>query len=68
MHRHTLDFSFSQGSSVSEIYYAVLDQGTNYCNLHNLVVGSGLVNTTGFKEVTDDTVCTQYSVANCDKY
>ena len=62
--------SSKQGHSTSEVFYAVLDDGTNYCNLHNLVVGSGLTNTTkyGFKEVTENSKCTQYSSANCDKY
>ena len=28
-----------QGFSTSETWYAVLDYGTNYCNLHNLITG-----------------------------
>ena len=28
-----------QGYSTSEVWYAVLDNGTNYCNLHNLITG-----------------------------
>ena len=28
------------GSSWSETWYALLDSGTNYCNLHNLVTGN----------------------------
>jgi hypothetical protein len=28
-----------QGYSTSETWYAVLDYGTNYCNLHNLITG-----------------------------
>ena len=61
---------FPQGYSTSELIYAILDKGTNYCNLHNLVVGSGLTNTTryGFTETTDDSVCTEYTSANCNKY
>ena len=61
---------FTQGYSTSEVIYAIFDKGTNYCNLHNLVSGSGLTNTTryGFKEVTHDSVCTQYSSADCSKY
>lgn len=31
--------SFLQGYSTSEIPIAVLDFGTNYCNLHNLITG-----------------------------
>ena len=54
--------------SRSNTWYAILDYGTNYCNLHNLVEGSGLVNTTGFVEVTNDKQCTQYSTADCNTY
>lgn len=54
--------------SRSNVWYALLDFGTNYCNLHNLVVGSGLSNVTGFIEKTSDSVCTQYSSSNCDVY
>ena len=43
---------------------AVLDDGTNYCNLHNLVEASGL----SFSEDVDTSDCTQYSSANCAKY
>ncbi|XP_072036152.1 uncharacterized protein [Amphiura filiformis] len=57
-----------KGFSTSETWYAVLDSGTNYCNLHNLITGSGLNETTGFVEKTSDDVCTQYSSADCEKY
>lgn len=71
-----LTFTFSQtasqcqvkGNSRSETWYAVLDYGTNYCNLHNLITGSGLDKMAGYKETTSNSVCTQYSSANCDKY
>ena len=33
-------FPFLQGYSSSETWYAVLDYGTNYCNLHNLIIGT----------------------------
>ncbi|RUS71995.1 hypothetical protein EGW08_020243 [Elysia chlorotica] len=52
------------GFSSSETWYAVLDYSTNYCNLHNIITGSGL----DFKETTSDDICTQYSSANCEKY
>ncbi|GFO05273.1 hypothetical protein PoB_003177800 [Plakobranchus ocellatus] len=55
-------------NSTSETWYAVLDYGTNYCNLHNLITGSGLDKTARFKEDTSDSVCTQFSSANCEKY
>lgn len=71
-----LSFQFTKGSetckvygfSTSETWYAVLDKGTNYCNLHNLITGSGLNNTPGYKETTKDDICTQYSSADCDVY
>ena len=64
---------FSSGCSVSahsrsNVWYAILDYGTNYCNLRNLVVGSGLVNVTGFTETTNDHVCTEFTSADCNKY
>ncbi|XP_076826252.1 uncharacterized protein LOC143473243 [Brachyhypopomus gauderio] len=54
--------------SVSETWYAVLDHGTNYCNLYNLIEGSGLAGTLGYKEITSDFMCTQRSSANCTVY
>ena len=54
--------------SSSNVWYAILDFGTNYCNLHNLVVGSGLINISGFTEKTSDSVCTQFTSADCDVY
>merc|ERR1711860_44289 len=43
-----------KGYSTSETWYAYLDESTNYCNLHNLIEGAGLDQTTGYKEVTSD--------------
>ena len=43
---------------------AVLDDGTNYCNLHNLIEATTLT----FTEDVDTSDCTQYSTANCAKY
>ncbi|CAH2282343.1 Hypothetical predicted protein [Pelobates cultripes] len=54
--------------SVSEPWYVVLDDGINYCNLHNLVEGSALDLTPGYSELTNDFQCTQYSSANCTIY
>jgi len=54
--------------STSETWYAYLDYGTNYCNLRNLINGCALDKSMGFKETTSDSVCTQFSSANCDKY
>uniref|UniRef100_A0AAY4A0H6 Uncharacterized protein n=2 Tax=Denticeps clupeoides TaxID=299321 RepID=A0AAY4A0H6_9TELE len=54
--------------SVSESWYVVLDHGTNYCNLYNLIQGSGLTEAQGYQEVTSDFLCTQRSSANCTVY
>ncbi|XP_056869178.1 uncharacterized protein LOC130513917 [Takifugu flavidus] len=54
--------------SISETWYAVKDHGTNYCNLYNLLEGSGLTEASGYKEVTSDFLCTQRSSANCTVY
>ncbi|CAG0880413.1 unnamed protein product [Darwinula stevensoni] len=51
--------------STSAFWFAWLDFGTNYCNIHNLVEGMDISN---YTEQTDNTICTQYSTANCDKY
>ena len=50
--------------STSEIWYAVLDDGTNLCNLRNLVSATGL----SYTENIDHSRCTQWDSANCDKY
>lgn len=34
---------FAQGYSTSETWYAILDYGTNYCNLHNLITGQIII-------------------------
>ncbi|XP_060086198.1 uncharacterized protein LOC132565567 [Ylistrum balloti] len=56
------------GYSRSETWYAYLDFGTNYCNMNNLITGSGLSTAVGYKETTSDDICTQYSSANCTRY
>jgi len=78
--KHYVDdlvFSFSaannggctvKGNSRSETWYAVLDYGTNYCNLRNLIDGAGLDKVTGFAETTSDDICTQFSSHNCTVY
>merc|ERR1719412_421617 len=55
--------AFSQSETLS-----LLDYGTNYCNLFNLVDGSGLVLDPMFSEDTNDLICTQRSSADCDIY
>lgn len=52
------------GFSTSETWYAVLDDGTNYCNLRNLADHTGLA----FHEAVSASDCTQLKSANCDKY
>ncbi|GFO05277.1 hypothetical protein PoB_003178200 [Plakobranchus ocellatus] len=52
-------------NSISESWYAAHDHGTNYCTLRNLITGSGLDKTKGFKEETNESDCPQYSSANC---
>ncbi|XP_062898455.1 uncharacterized protein LOC134343618 [Mobula hypostoma] len=59
---------YVSGFSVSELWYAVFDHGTNYCNLHNLIEGSGLDKVSGYTESTNNFKCTQYSSANCTIY
>jgi len=57
-----------EATSKSDTWYAVLDFGTNYCNLRNLVEGAGLAAMPGFTETTQDSVCTQYSSRDCDRF
>ena len=57
-----------KGFSTSETWYALLDYGTNYCNLNNLITGAGLDKVTGYAEDTNDDICTQHSIANCTVY
>lgn len=72
-----LQFEFGTGSdgvcvidgySRSQTWYAWLDWGTNYCNMRNLVTALGWQEIDSFKEVTSNSVCTQYTTADCDKY
>lgn len=75
-YRDSFNFEFNQegavckvnGFSSSDLWYAVLDYGTNYCNLRNLVDGAGLSNYQGFKETTSGSVCTQYSSRDCTRF
>ena len=54
-----------QANSISESL-SLLDFGTNYCNLFNLMDGSGLTKDEAYSEETDDGICTQHSSANCE--
>ncbi|XP_065177531.1 uncharacterized protein LOC135808294 [Sycon ciliatum] len=69
----TITFSASgsgcsvKAASTSETWYAYLDDGTNYCNLENLLTVGGL-KTSDVTEQTSDSQCTQYSSRDCSKY
>jgi len=56
------------GKSSSSLWYAILDMGTNYCNLRNLMDGSGLSVQDGFIEETRNAICTQYESRDCSRY
>lgn len=57
-----------KGYSQSDLWYAILDYGTNYCNIWNLVDGAGLTATNGFSEDTSNALCTQYTSRDCSRY
>lgn len=70
-----------KGYSTSDTWYAVLDFGTNFCNIRNLLDGAfdtgkwprpdgvdSLDNLPGFDEETSDSKCTQYSSRDCTRY
>merc|ERR1711928_191245 len=57
-----------EGYSTSQLWYAILDYGTNYCNIYNLVEGANLHKTPSYTETTSDSVCTQYTSRNCEVY
>uniref|UniRef100_A0A3B3ZWK1 Uncharacterized protein n=1 Tax=Periophthalmus magnuspinnatus TaxID=409849 RepID=A0A3B3ZWK1_9GOBI len=63
-----LIFMDLQAMSISQTWYAIKDHGTNYCNLYNLMEGSGLTEARGYREMTSDFMCTQRSSANCTVY
>jgi len=56
-----------EGFSTSQTWYAVLDFGTNYCNLRNLIDGAGYTDSQ-LVEVTEDSICTQYTSRDCTRY
>ncbi|CAM9726618.1 unnamed protein product [Sphacelaria rigidula] len=72
----TIDLTDEEGScsakgfSTSQIWYAVLDNSVNYCNLHNLVSGPWMSTPISYYKETDvsDATCTQYSSADCERY
>jgi len=69
-----------KGYSRSDTWYAVLDYGTNFCNVRNLLDGAfesvwqhpedvaSLDQWQGFSEETNDSRCTQYTSRDCTRY
>jgi len=78
VHRYSdsINYEFTQegpickvkGYSTSDLWYALLDKGTNYCNIRNLVDGAGFSANQGFKETTSNSVCTQYTSRDCSRF
>uniref|UniRef100_A0A671VS22 Uncharacterized protein n=1 Tax=Sparus aurata TaxID=8175 RepID=A0A671VS22_SPAAU len=62
---HLLYLLAVQGSSMSAFWYSLFDNGTNYCNLHNVIQGSGLTNAPGFVEFTNEWLCLGYGLSAC---
>ncbi|XP_077954804.1 uncharacterized protein LOC144405462 [Gasterosteus aculeatus] len=54
-----------EGSSVSAFWFSLLDNGTNYCNLHNVIQGSGLTKAPGFVEFTNEWLCLGVGLSAC---
>uniref|UniRef100_A0A8C6UP74 Uncharacterized protein n=1 Tax=Neogobius melanostomus TaxID=47308 RepID=A0A8C6UP74_9GOBI len=44
---------------------SLLDNGVNYCNLHDLVAASGLASQPDFMEMTNEWACLSYGLATC---
>ena len=63
-----ISFSTLQAYSTSSLWYAILDYGTNYCNLRNIVDGAGLSSENGFNEETSTSICTQYDSIDCERF
>ncbi|XP_072013180.1 uncharacterized protein [Amphiura filiformis] len=59
---------YSRSYSYSTVPYAVGDYGTNYCNMFNLIDGSGLNKEPYFTEETCNNICTTYTTADCEVY
>ncbi|CAL8280626.1 unnamed protein product [Lota lota] len=53
------------GSSMSDYWLSLLDNPTNYCNLQNVIKGSGLINAPGYTEYTNEWECLRYGLASC---
>ncbi|CAL1580269.1 unnamed protein product [Knipowitschia caucasica] len=55
-----------EGSSMSSFWYSLFDNGTNYCNLHNVIEGSGLSQAPGFVEFTNEWLCLGVGISSCN--
>ncbi|TKS79682.1 hypothetical protein D9C73_014088 [Collichthys lucidus] len=53
------------GSSVSAFWFSLFDNGTNYCNLRNIMQGSGLTKAPGFVEFTNEWLCLGVGLSAC---
>jgi len=76
-YKDDLIFKFANGddgacrinaTSESQLWYALLDMGTNYCNLWNLMDGAGFIGRDGLQEETSTAVCTQYDQIDCERF
>ncbi|KAM9718768.1 uncharacterized protein ACNS7B_019864 [Menidia menidia] len=54
-----------QGSSVSAVWFSLYDNGTNFCNLRNVIKGSGLTKAPGFMEFTNEWLCLGCALSAC---
>ncbi|CAJ1072514.1 hypothetical protein L3Q82_021387 [Xyrichtys novacula] len=54
-----------EGTSVSAFWFSLFDNGTNYCNLHNIIEGSGLTKAPGFIEYTNEWLCLGMGSSAC---
>ncbi|KAL3055341.1 hypothetical protein OYC64_018096 [Pagothenia borchgrevinki] len=54
-----------EGSSISAFWFSLFDNGTNYCNLHNVIQGSGLTKAPGFMEFTNEWLCLGVGLSPC---
>uniref|UniRef100_A0A674NHC9 Uncharacterized protein n=1 Tax=Takifugu rubripes TaxID=31033 RepID=A0A674NHC9_TAKRU len=51
--------------SMSQGFTSLLDDGLNYCNLHNLLTASGLNLSPGFMELTNEWACLGVGLSTC---
>ncbi|KAL7385888.1 hypothetical protein ABVT39_001558 [Epinephelus coioides] len=54
-----------EGTSVSAFWFSLFDNGTNYCNLRNVIQGSGLTKAPGFVEFTNEWLCLGVGLSAC---